>query len=307
MSKQARFVLIERKTRLAELVERFNTWSQAKFYLEHAGSEVSDYLAEHDRYQATIQKVESQLRGFGRVGRLERSLLDTYQFHSEDIIVVVGQDGLVANTLKYLKGQPVIAVNPDPERWDGVLLPFTEKNLASVVQETLAGQSRVKEVTFALATTIDGQSMLAVNDLFIGPRSHTSARYELNWRGERETQSSSGVIVSTGLGSSGWLQSIQAGAAGICGLPEISYRGGFDWNAEFLVYSVREPFPSQTTGTRLVTGRITSDSPLVIESLMPMNGVVFSDGLENDALEFNAGTRLTITLAHTRGQLVVQG
>ena len=35
----------------------------------------------------------------------------------EDIVVVVGQDGLVANTLKYLQGQPVIAVNPD--RSDG--------------------------------------------------------------------------------------------------------------------------------------------------------------------------------------------
>lgn len=32
----------------------------------------------------------------------------------QDIVVVIGQDGLVANTLKYLDGQPVIAINPDP-------------------------------------------------------------------------------------------------------------------------------------------------------------------------------------------------
>ncbi|TAP33592.1 sugar kinase, partial [Alteromonas sp. KUL49] len=46
-----RFILVYRKTRLQELIERFNTWSQAKFYLEHNGVDAHDYLTEHDNYK----------------------------------------------------------------------------------------------------------------------------------------------------------------------------------------------------------------------------------------------------------------
>jgi hypothetical protein len=38
---------------------------------------------------------------------------------------------------------------------------------------------------------------------------------------------------------------------------------------------------------------------------MPENGVIFSDGIEADFLDFNAGTQATITLADKRGHLVV--
>ena len=34
-----KLVIVTRKTRLQELVERFNTRSQAKFYIEHAGGD----------------------------------------------------------------------------------------------------------------------------------------------------------------------------------------------------------------------------------------------------------------------------
>ncbi|PTY38257.1 sugar kinase [Saccharospirillum sp. MSK14-1] len=307
MSQSARFVLIERKTRLTELVERFNTWSQARFYLEHANADVNDYLQEHDRYQKALSNIEITLRAHGRVARLERALLDTYQFHSEDIILVVGQDGLVANTLKYLQGQPVIAINPDPQRWDGPLLPFTVEDAEQVVVDTLAGHASIKTASFAEATTKDGQRMLAVNDLFIGPKTHSSARYSLAWNGQQEVQSSSGIIVSTGLGSTGWLQSILAGAAGISGQAVPSdLKGGFSWEADYLYYSVREPFPSQTTGTDMVMGRVTAKNQLVLTSFMPMNGLVFSDGIESDGLEFNAGTELTIGLADVRGCLVAR-
>ena len=39
-------------------------------------------------------------------------------------VVTLGQDGLVANTAKYVGAQPIVAVNPEPGRFDGILLPF---------------------------------------------------------------------------------------------------------------------------------------------------------------------------------------
>ena len=60
-------------------------------------------------------------------------------------------EGLVANTMKYLDGQPVVGVNPDPARWNGVLLPFTVADLARVVPEVLRRRRPIKSVTMAEA------------------------------------------------------------------------------------------------------------------------------------------------------------
>ena len=127
---QYRFILVSRKTRLQELVERFNTWPQAKFYLEHNQVDGQDYFDENAQYQQCLVDAEQTLKALGRFQLLERSFLPNYQFSPDDIVVVIGQDGLVANTLKYLNGQPVIAINPDPKRWDGRLLPFEMAQLA---------------------------------------------------------------------------------------------------------------------------------------------------------------------------------
>ncbi|PHM65247.1 NAD kinase [Xenorhabdus stockiae] len=299
-----RFILVTRKTRLQELIERFNTWPQAKFYLEHNNVESNDYLEEHNHYQKQLTQAESVLKALGRFQLLERSLLPSYQFSSHDIVIVIGQDGLVANTLKYLNGQPVIAINPDPTRWDGKLLPFEMGQLRDVVMSTIKKKMPNKSVTFAQATTNDGQTLLAVNDLFIGPKSHTSARYMIKWRGQQELQSSSGIIVSTGLGSTGWFQSILAGAQAIMGADYHPLSQGYDWGERKLQFSVREPFPSKTTGIQLVFGTIEEHSPLQLESLMPENGVIFSDGIEDDYLHFNAGCIVSIDIANVQGQLI---
>ncbi|MDR0219336.1 MAG: sugar kinase [Enterobacteriaceae bacterium] len=299
-----RFILVTRKTRLQELIERFNTWPQTKFYLEHNNVDASDYLEEHDHYQKQLVQAESVLKSSGRFQLLERSLLPSYLFSTRDIVIVIGQDGLVANTLKYLNGQPVIAINPDPARWDGKLLPFEIGQLRDVIVNTIKRKMPNKSITFAQATTNDGQTLLAVNDLFIGPKSHTSARYIVKWQGQQEFQSSSGIIVSTGLGSTGWFQSILAGAQAVMGMNHHPLSQGFGWEERKLQFSVREPFPSKTTGVQLVFGAIEEHSPLQLESLMPENGVIFSDGIEDDYLHFNAGCIVSIGIAKAQGQLI---
>ncbi len=299
-----RFILVTRKTRLQELIERFNTWPQARFYLEHNQVDAQDYLDEHDLYAERIRVAESLLRPLGPLQKLERSFLPSYQFGKNDVVIVIGQDGLVANTLKYLNGQPVIGVNPDPERFDGKLLPFEISDLEHVLALTLRGNGKRKQVTFAEASTNLGQRMLAVNDLFIGPKSHISVRYRIDWNGLTELQSSSGIIVSTGFGSTGWFQSVLAGAIGVAGIESHPLAAGFAWDAQRLHFAVREPFPSNTTGVELVFGEVSNDRPLTLESLMPEHGVIFSDGIEADAIPFNSGCIAKIGIARTRGLLV---
>lgn len=307
MSEDRKVALIVRPTRLDELVARYNTLQQAQFYVEHLGADFGDYIREHEQYRMAVGLAEQHIARVGRVQKVDRRYLSSFIFGEDDLVVVLGQDGLVANTLKYLDGQSVIGVNPDPGRWDGVLLPFAPADLPKLLPEVIRGGRGTQAVTMAKAELNTGGVLYAVNDLFVGPRSHVSARYRLAIDGVEERQSSSGIIVSTGLGSTGWLRSLYAGwtgAARAVGMAVEGHDPAFAWDADHLSYFVREPFPSRTTGTSLVTGEIGAGTMTVL-SEMAENGVIFSDGIEADYLEFNAGTRATIGIAERKGRLVV--
>jgi NAD kinase len=301
-------VVVTRHTRYEELIAQYNTEAQAAFVIQSKGGDFEDYRNEHVTYHNAIRDVEATLKTYARVQRLNREFLFNFIFGPEDIVVVVGQDGLVANTLKYLNGQPVIAINPDPSRFDGVLLPFAVKDTGVVFSDVLHNRYQSKQITMAKATLNDGQTLIAVNDLFIGPRFHTSARYELSINQQTETQSSSGIIISTGLGSTGWMKSILAGAAGIFGNHNGKNRDipkPLPWDTRTLQYAVREPFPSNTTGTDLVYGNVSNQSKMKVSSLMSGNGVIFSDGMVDDFLEFNSGTEVKLGIADSQGNLLV--
>src|SRR6516165_9578696 len=175
----SKIVLVVQPTRLDDLVVRHNTIQQAQFYVEHMGADFSDYLAEHRRYHDAAGQAEAVLREFGRVQVLRRRYLANFIFGPGDTVVALGRDGLVANTLKYLDGQHLVGVNPDPARWDGVLLPFAVDDLVRIIPEELQRRRAVRTVTMAQATLSDGQTLHAVNDLFIGQRTHVSARYRI--------------------------------------------------------------------------------------------------------------------------------
>lgn len=323
-----KIILVTRTTRMAELKARFATKAQARFYVTRLGGDFAEYESEEDVYQRAIATAQTTLARLGRVHLLQRDLLPNYVFGPQDLVVALGQDGLVANTLKYLDSQPVIGVNPDPDRWDGRLLPFTVDELNDAVMEHFAGRSKIRHATMARVKLNTGSTLDAVNDFFIGARTHVSARYRIEHGGMSENHSSSGVVVSTGLGSTGWLKSLITGANAIARVtnsvisheatahksfplprgtrankrPEINTE--FEWDAAQLVFTVREPFPSNTTSNTLVLGRITPDQPLTIESHMGENGVIFSDGIEQDFLEFGSGTTATVTIADKKGTLI---
>ena len=306
---ERKVVLVTRRTRLEELLLRFHTLAQARFYIEHLGADFGDYQKEHETYllakRATVQTLET----YGRYQIIDRAFLPNFIFAPADIVVTLGQDGLVANTIKYLDGQPLIGLNPDTYRYDGILLPFEARDLAPVLRDTLAGNRPCKAVTMAKATLGDRQAIYAVNDLFIGPRSHTSARYEIRLGEQHEIQSSSGIIVSTGVGSTGWMKSVVTGSLGVAAsLRHQENRYSYTpiaWDAKKLCFAVREPFPSKSSEAKLVFGEVTARRELNISSLMPENGVIFSDGIEADYLEFNSGAKASIGIAGREGRLVV--
>lgn len=302
-----KLVIVTRRTRLDDLVARFNTPGQAKFYLQHSGGNFAEYQAEHDTYARALDSLRRGLDlGLPRQF-LERSLVPTYSFSPGDLVVTMGQDGLVANTAKYVGSQPIVAVNPDPRRFDGVLMPFGIAQAPAGVIAAIKGDSPVRLVTLAQASLKDGQRLLGFNDLFIGARSHVSARYLVRWREREENQSSSGVLVSTGVGSTGWMSSVFRMAEGVArftgGRPGQAVR--LDWEDPRLLFAVREPFASRQSQASLVAGLLEAGEGLVLESRMPSGGVIFSDGMEQDYLEFNAGATVEIRTATQQARLLL--
>lgn len=305
-SNQRKAILVTRTTRLEELVAQYNTESQAEFVIQSRGQDFELYKQEYRIYQQAILQVEASLKQQVRVQRLDREFLSNFIFGPDDIVVVLGQDGLVANTLKYLNGQPVIAINPDPKAYDGILLPFQVRDAKTILADVLKNNFTSKAITMAKATLNDGQELIAVNDFFIGPKLQTSARYEIEFNGQKEVQSSSGIIISTGLGSTGWLTSIMQGAERIAGIESSKCKTpDFPWDSQQLRFAVREPFPSNTTGTDLVYGSVTKNEPLKINSLMANNGVIFSDGMVDDFVEFCSGQVVSLGTHGVTGNLAV--
>jgi NAD kinase len=300
-------VLVTRKTRLAELIERFNTLAQAKFYIEHAGGNFQEYQLEDEAYRQAADVVRRAIELGLKVQEIDRGLVPTYTFLPEDLVVTLGQDGLVANTAKYVGKQPVVAVNPDPERFDGILLPFLPGQTGGALEEVISGKYRIRSVTLAEARLSDGQRLLAFNDLFLGAQTHVSARYRIRWAKAEEPQSSSGVLVSTGAGSTGWVSSVFNMASGVAALA-----GGhtvkpmrLDWEDRRLLFVVREPFISRHSKAGIDAGIVEHQQTLELDSLMPSGGVIFSDGVEADFLQFNSGSSVILRAAAETAQLVV--
>jgi NAD kinase len=302
-----KIIIVTRRTRLQELVARFNTKAQARFYIEHSGGNFSDYEMEDDEYRRSFDQLSKSLDMGLKLQVIDRDFLPTFMFMTQDIVVTLGQDGLVANAAKYVKGQPIIAVNPSPRIFDGVLLPFLPGGVAAAVNRLVYEKAVIRAVTMAEAKLTDGQSLLAFNDLFIGPKAHVSARYRIVWSGKSEPQSSSGVLVSTGAGSTGWLSSIFNMTRGVAGLAGAAFAvpTHLEWEDLRLVFVVREPFISRHSQAEIVAGMIAPGQELVLESLMPSGGVIFSDGTEADFLEFDSGVTAVIRASEQKAHLVM--
>jgi NAD kinase len=306
-------ILVKNKTRLERLIERFNTQAQARFYLEHSGGDFADYQLEHEQFHESLASVQRQLSRVLKNKIVEQNFLPAFLFNDKQVVIVVGQDGLVANTAKYVNGIPIIAVNPDLARYDGVLLPFTADNFIHAVENVQSGRFNTKTSTLAEAKLNQNQRLLAFNDLFIGASSHISARYLINYQQQQEEQSSSGIIVSTQAGSTGWLSSVFNMSYGIQQFIQPVEKNKTkkhekptaQLTTDQLMFAVREPFQSKQSQTNIVAGILTTQTQLVLQSLMPVNGVIFSDGIESDFLHFNSGAIATIGIAPEKAVLVL--
>jgi NAD kinase len=290
-----RIVFATRESDYERLLARHGTREQARFFLQTRGQKLDDVEQPHAEYLDALRRCRAATPADWRQATIGRADFDRFLFAPEDIVVAVGQDGLVANIAKYLNGQPVLGVNPSPKRYDGVLVRLAATQLDALLPAAQSGNAKVQKRTMVEARLDNGERLLALNEIFIGHRSHQSARYHIQLPDGTEEHSSSGLIVASGTGATGWARSIQEATGQHFTLaPE----------ERAIVYLVREPFPSVSTGTALRGGKLAGAS-LSITSHMGEGGVIFADGIESDFVGFDWGRQVQLAIADRALQLVV--
>src|ERR1044071_1085411 len=171
-----KIVIVTRPSPLAALQKKFATRTQAKFQIVSAkqrelarampaaapaqiqllaSAEFDDVDTASQTYDSSVQQLKQDLEFTDfdlPVQTIDRDFLPNFVFGPNDIVVTVGQDGLVANTAKYASNLPIVAVNPDPARFDGILMPFNASQARSAVIRALEGKAKFKLVTLAEAT-----------------------------------------------------------------------------------------------------------------------------------------------------------
>lgn len=291
-----RAVLVTRPTDLDRLVARHGTRAQAEFFLKTRGQSLAEVLARHAAFEAALAGVLNAIPVQWRRNRIDRADLDRFLFEPDDIVVALGQDGLVANVAKYLDGQPVVGLNPAPDLFPGVLVPHRPESASELLQLAASGKGAYEERTMVEAALDDGQHLVALNEIFVGHRTHQSARYRISWAKRSERQSSSGLICATGTGATGWARSIQAERLQKLELPQPT--------SGKLAFFVREAWPSQATGATLTGAVIPAGEALELVSEMDDDAAIFGDGIESDRIEFSWGRRVTLRTAARKLRLL---
>ncbi|RKE22888.1 NAD(+)/NADH kinase [Streptomyces sp. TLI_171] len=299
MSLAPRVVLVHRRTEYEELIAHHGTKGQAEFFLARRGRSLAEAEQRHHLTRGALAEVSAAVPLDWRQTRVERTDLDRFLFGPEDLVVVVGQDGLVANTAKYLAGQPVIGVDAEPGRNPGVLVRHRSAQAGPLLRAAVAPgvERRLELRTMVEAVADDTQRLLALNEIYLGQPGHQTARYRLSAPGgEAESQASSGVLVGTGTGATGWCRSAWLERSSRLALPSPTAPG--------LSWFVREAWPSPVTGTSRVEGLLGAEQRLTV-TVESERLVAFGDGIEADALHLTWGQTVQVGPAAQRLHLLV--
>ena len=296
MSLAPRIVVVHRTTEYTELVAHHGTHGQAAFFLSSRGRDIAEIAERHHRTRRALTDVTSAIPLTWRQTLVERRDLDRFLFAPEDVVVVVGQDGLVANVAKYLTGQPVLGIDADPGRNPGVLVRHRPADAPTLLPAVLT--SAVEELTMVEAVADDTQRLVALNEIYLGAVGHQTARYRLGLEGDGdvvEAQASSGVLVGTGTGATGWIRSVWQERGSALPLPHPT--------EDRLVWFVREAWPSPATGTSRVAGQLAASSRLSL-TVESERLIAFGDGMEGDAVELTWGQTVRVGVCGERLRLV---
>ena len=145
------------------------------------------------------------------------------------MIIAIGGDGTTLSASHFISDKPLLSVNSSPHTSEGAITTISFENLEEKLEEI---KEKIEtEKMERIKVSINGKpiNLLALNEVFIAnEKAYLISKYKLKFQGKEEIQKSSGLIFSTGTGSTAWFKS-----AG--GQP-------FSPQEKFIKMIVREPY-----------------------------------------------------------------
>jgi len=130
-----------------------------------------------------------------------------------DIVISIGGDGTALSSSHFLLDKPLLAVNSAPGKSEGILTTININQLNNKLDELKEGKFET-ELLERIEVFINNklQNPLALNEVFIAnENAYLVSKYKLriikNGIVREEEQRSSGIIFSTGTGSTAWFNS----------------------------------------------------------------------------------------------------
>jgi NAD kinase len=247
--------------------------------------DLKEVRAGHNAHYASLDYVRKVLSDHGiDFCRSYMPYSEYEDFKGKDLVICVGGDGTVLNSAQYLSDStPVLTVRSD-RRSVGTLCEIDAENFETALEQIIADKFAIEQWTRAEGRFRD-KRMFALNEIYVGIRhSPSMARYEMTFGGVTEAQMSSGVVISTGTGSTAWYGNIPGSG------------GTFPRTANELRFIVREH--SLAGRYKLTKGIVRSGQSVVINSKMNVDGCISFDGdYAKRMFDFGKGETVEVRVA----------
>lgn len=259
----------------------------------------------HERHYDTLSQVGCLIED--RDAAYETVVADLASpdmYRDRDLVVSVGGDGTMLETAKYIEDDtPVIGIKSDSNSVGG-LCTYGMDEVQTALDDAFNGP-KIERWPRIRGEHEHGTD-IALNEIFVGVKETDSAYYTIEHNGTEERQQSSGIIISTGAGSTGWYKNIDE-------TPILGTKP-FDNTAEELRYAVREPMDAslsrwllgktpihdETERYTFRTGTVEPGDTFRIHSHMndDREGIVRYDGDKRDrTYDFSRGKTVELGIA----------
>lgn len=199
-----------------------------------------------------------------------------------DLVITFGGDGTFIKAADLIDNSLIIGINSNPQKSEGALTSIDINEIDKLNLINLGNYDIIKK--YRAKIKLNGKLIdeHPLNDIYVGTVSqfHCS-RYKIKFKSYEEEHRSSGVIISTGTGSSAWFCSA----------------GGekFNHDDEKLGFIVREPyFGKRIFLPKLLKGYIEKEDKIIIESMRDYGGII---AISDAVYDFNKGDIVEIQLS----------
>lgn len=213
-----------------------------------------------------------------------RNRLTKNYFKNKDLIIAVGGDGTFLRAAQFIDTQMLFGVNSDVKNKEGFFMKADKRDFEKKLKKIIKSKAKIKKLP-RLEAYINNKKIdtFALNEFFIGPsKSYHAVTYVIKVNGKKETQKSSGILITTPAGSYAWAKSC---CKKTLPLKSKNYQ-----------YVVREPYEgSILKNYKLKYGILQRNQKVNIVSEM-LDGIIIADSVSKE-YSFKNGSKATIKLS----------